>query len=512
MYRSKKSSRNISTLKDPKKGQLTKDPVTIPSIFNEHFASVGRNLASNLPSSQGSYMNYLAKSTSPASSFFFQPVTEAEVRLEILSIPNGKSHGLYSCPTLMLKHAHQYLSEPLALLINTSVFQGAYPAKLKLFKVVPVFKADDAFDANNYRPPSLLSNFNRIFEKLIYSCMLSYIVHNDILYTGQYGFRKKHSTQHAILDIINSIQGNMDRRLYSCRIFIGLKKAFDTVDHRILLGKLYFYGFRGVLHNWFLSYLTGRKQTTEAGGHISSSETITCGVPQGSVLGPLLFLLFINDIQNSSRKFRFYLFADDTNILYVDKDLRSLEKVVNEEFKNVYNWLAVNKLTINIRKSNFVIFHPHQKKITYQPKDQIYNNETNKLECLEHKEYVKYLGILIDKNFSWRNQIDPLILKISKAVGMIAKLRHFVPRNILLHIHQSISYGLTAWGMASKSALNQILILQNDVSDLHFFQKGELMLSHYFSIPAFCLSISHTMKQCAALCMMSLTKSHPLTS
>ena len=117
LYRSKKSSRNISTLKDPKKGQLTKDPVRIPSIFNEHFASVGRNLASNLPSSQGSYMDYLAKSTSPASSFFFQPVTEAEVRLEILSIPNGKSHGLYSCPTHMLKHAHQYLSEPLALLI-----------------------------------------------------------------------------------------------------------------------------------------------------------------------------------------------------------------------------------------------------------------------------------------------------------------------------------------------------------------------------------------------------------
>ena len=191
----------------------------------------------------------------------------------------------------MLKHAHQYLSEPLALLINTSVFQGAYPAKLKLSKVVPVFKADDAFDVNNCRPISLLSNFNRIFR------MLSYIEHNDILNTGQYGFRKKHSTQHAILDIINSIQGNMDRRLYSCGIFIDLKKAFDTVDHRILLGKLYFYGFRGVLHNWFLSYLTGRKQTTEVGGHISSSETITCGVPQGSVLGPLLFLLFIDGIQ-----------------------------------------------------------------------------------------------------------------------------------------------------------------------------------------------------------------------
>ena len=276
------------------------------------------------------------------------------------------------------------------------------------------------------------------------------------LYTGQYGFRKKHSTQHAILDTINSIQGNMDRRLYPCRIFIDLKKAFDTVDHRILLD---FYGFRGVLHNWFLSYLTDRKQTTEVGGHISSSETITCGVPQGSVLGPLL--------QNSSRKFRFYLFADDTNILYVDKDLRSLEKVVNEEFKNVYNWLAVNKLTINISSP---------KKITYQPKFQIYNNEANKLECLEHKEYVKYLGILIDKNLSWRNQIDSLILKISKTVGMIAKLRHFVPRNILLHIYQSlthpyISYGLTAWGMASKSALNRILILQKRCLRFIFFSE-----------------------------------------
>ena len=131
-------------------------------------------------------MDYLAKSTSHESSFFFQPVTEAEVRVEILSIPNGKSHGLYSCPTQMLKHAHQYLKELLEQLINTSVFQRAYPAKLKLSKVIPVFKVDDAFNANNYRSISLLSNFNRTFEKLIYSRMLSYIEHNDILYTGQY--------------------------------------------------------------------------------------------------------------------------------------------------------------------------------------------------------------------------------------------------------------------------------------------------------------------------------------
>ena len=477
LNRKTKPAKRVSALKDPKNNNKeTRNPTRISNILNEHFASVGSKLANRLPSTQLTFNNFLTKSKTPQSSFIFSPVTAEEIQLEILSIPNNKAHGLYSCPTQLLKLVHETISEPLAALINISVSEGVYPNKLKLSKIVPVFKSDSVNDANNYRPISLLSNFNRIFEKLMYSRMISFIEKHHLLYNAQYGFRKSHSTQHAILDIINEIQSNMDKRLFSCGIFIDLKKAFDTVDHTILLKKLSFYGFRGIINEWFQSYLKDRMLTTEIESFISQTAITNCGVPQGSVLGPLLFLIYMNDLQFSSDKFNFYLFADDTNILYANKDLKSLETIVNCELEKVYNWLTVNRLTLNIKKSNYVIFRPHQKKLTYQPKINIYDNEKQTLTQLECKDYVKYLGILIDHSLAWKNHIEQITLKISRSVGMIAKLRHFVPRSILLHIYRSlilpyISYGLTVWGLASKYLLNKILILQKRALRFIYFAK-----------------------------------------
>ena len=152
----------------------------------------------------------------------------------------------------------------------------------------------------------------------------------------------------------------MDEKMFSCGIFIDLKKAFDTVDHSILLRKLQHYGIRGSIENWFQSYLTDTTQTIQVGLCISTKENILCGVPQGSVLGPLLFLICINDIQNSSKRFQFYLFADDTNLLYAGRNLKSLETVVNRELLGVGDWLTANKLSLNFKKTNSVIFHPYQ--------------------------------------------------------------------------------------------------------------------------------------------------------
>ena len=234
-----------------------------------------------------------------------------------------------------------------------SVEQGIYPSKLKLAKVIPIYKSNDESDPSNYRPISLLSVFNRIFEKMMYNRLKAFLEKFGILHESQYGFREKRSTEHAILEIINQIQTNMDRKLYTCGIFIDLQKAFDTVDHTILLKKLDHYGVQGIVNDWFTSYLTARKQITEIGPlNISKKATVLSGVPQGSVLGPLLFLVYINDICNSCNQMKFYLFADDTNLLYADKNLKSLESTKNDELCKLYDWLIANKLSLNIKKSN----------------------------------------------------------------------------------------------------------------------------------------------------------------
>ena len=268
-------------------------------------------------------------------------------------------------------------------------------------------------------------------------------------------------TRHAtlVLSDVNRIQSNIDAGLYSCGVFIDLKKAFNTVDYIILLNKLSHYGIRGIINDWLASYLTDRTQTTQVEASISSKGKILFGFPQVSVLGPLLFLIYVNDIYRVSSKLNFFLFADDTNILYANNNLKSLESVVNEELRKVCEWLNTNKLSLNTSKSNFVIFHPFQRKPDYNVTLKMYDNDLKILTSLERKHYVKYLGVLIDSHLSWRYHIEYISSKISKGVGIIARLRHFVPTSTLLKLYRSliepyISYGLTAWAQVANSMLN----------------------------------------------------------
>ena len=192
---------------------------------------------------------------------------------------------------------------------------------------------------------------------------------------------------------------NIDNGKFSCGVFIDLKKAFDTVNHEIFLAKLENYGVRGVINSWFRSYLTDRKQNTEVNNVVSEAETTLWGVPQGSVLGPLLFLLYINDIYKSSSLFAFYLLADDTSKLLANNNLKELESLVNRELGNVNEWLKANKLSLNIKKSNFVIFRPRQKNMPFIPRITIFDPVTNTYANLEMKDYVKYLGLMMIQIF-----------------------------------------------------------------------------------------------------------------
>ena len=242
------------------------------------------------------------------------------------------------------------ISSPLSQLINDSIQRGIFPDKVKLAKVIPLFMKGCVVTTSNYRPISLLSVFSKITENVMYKRLYNLLELHNVLYSMQFGFRASHSINHALISMKEKIKESLDNRRFGCGIFLDLQKAFHTINHEILLDKLEHYGIRGPALNWFRSYLSDRKQYVSVNGFNSNLLSVTCGVPQGSVLGPLLFLIFINDLPNSSPKFCFYLFADDTNIHFEADKISELEKVVNKELGNVKQWLDANRLSLNIEK------------------------------------------------------------------------------------------------------------------------------------------------------------------
>ena len=242
----------------------------------------------------------------------------------------------------------------------------------------------------------------------------------NILFQNQFGFRKNNSTSFALIEITEKIKETIDNKKYGCGIFIDLRKAFDTVNHEILLRKLEHYGIRGMAQNWFKSYLTNRKQYVSLNGESSELKQIACGVPQGSCLGPLLFLLYINDLPNISEVLHFYLFADDTNIYYEADNMEKLETVINKELRKLGTWLIVNRLSLNIDKTNFLIFHPYNKPLKQRITLKIHK------KAISESDYIKYLGIMVDSTLTWNIHIDKISKTISWATGLLYKIRPFV--------------------------------------------------------------------------------------
>ena len=446
--------------------ELETEPTKIAEGFNEYFSSIAKKLQSNLSFGGYDFTKYLHKPL--GHNFLLRSVDVGEIILIIDSLENSKATGPNSIPTEILKLIKPNICYPLKKIINVSFATGVYPDQLKIAKVIPIFKnKGDLLIASNYRPISLLSNINKIFEKLVYSRLYSFLTLHNCIYELQFGFRSKHSTNHALLSITEKVREALDDSNYACGIFIDLQKAFDTVDHQILLKKLDHYGVRGLSNKWFKSYLTNRQQFVSINGFNSNNKTMDYGVPQGSVLGPLLFLIYINDLHKSIKFCTTHHFADDTNLLYVGKSLKQIQKYVNFDLKFLCQWLKANKISLNASKTELLVFRDPRKKIVHNLKIKINGKK------LIPSKYVKYLGVLVDCHLNWHAHEMELHSKLSRAVGMLSKIRHYVKYETLQMIYHGIfssilMYGSQIWGQHN-GVVKKLQRLQNKALRLMTF-------------------------------------------
>ena len=338
-------------------GEILASSNEIAEGLNEHFANIGPKMAELISPVNDSIRMPCNKSCK--NSFFLTPSTSYEIINVIDSLSTKKATRSKDLETKFLKLSKFIIAPILSKLINMCFETGVLPNCLKIAEVVPIFKKGDRSKVTNCRPISLLSQFDKILEKTIYHRLIHFLEKYQLLNKVQFGFRQNSSTIQAISKIYDKIVQNIDHDLYTCCIFLNLSKAFDTVDHDILLEKLYHsFGIRGIPHELLRSYLTDRLQCTVVANAVSSERPVRCGIPQGSCLGPLLFLLYSNDLPSASQ-FNTTLFADDTLLMLADKNLDMLETKVNEQIQHVDYWLRKNKLSLNYSKTNFLLINKH---------------------------------------------------------------------------------------------------------------------------------------------------------
>ena len=379
----------------------------------------------------------------------------------LLDIDIRKACGYDNLPARLLKDAAPFIASPLTHIFNVSMEEGKFPDAFKIAKVTPIFKKGSKDDPGNYRPISVLPILAKVFEKIVNSRLIDFLEVNNVLFRHQYGFRKKHSTKMSLINLSNSLLKYLDDGQSTVGIFIDFKKAFDTINHKILVTKMSHYGIRGVVLKWFEDYLYNRSQFIQYKYIESTRMNISCGVPQGSVLGPTLFLIYINDLPNSTTFFNFRLFADDSNLFHnfntKQKDIDM--DIVSENLKKVQKWCNANKLTINSQKTNYMIIKSKNKAVGKIGSVNISGTEISEVSV------ASFVGIDIDCHLSWKEHIQRINKSIRKKVGILFKLRHFVPRYVLVLLYKTfiqphITYGLEVWGSNYKSYLNCIYISQ----------------------------------------------------
>ena len=428
-------------------GQDCKDKQIIAEQFNSFFATIGELNERNIHKHNGSnFRDYLTSQFNCR--FAFHSIDNTETLRIIKIIKTSHSRGHDGISSELLKLIAGDISKCITLIINQSLHSGIFPDKLKIAKVTPIHKKGDSKLITNYRPISVLPVISKIFETVICDQLNHYFVSNNLLCPQQYGFTKNSSTELAALEVIDRLLNQLNKQKIPINFYLDLSKAFDSLCHSILLEKLAYYGVQNKAKDLIESYLNNRKQFVQIGEIVSQVKPISMGVPQGSVIGPLLFNIVINDIIKSSSKFSFILYADDTTLNSTldtfGTNQVDIEKSIIIELQNILKWLDVNKLCLNVSKSKFMLFHMPQKVIP------CLSFSINGLQ-IENVYNFNFLGLTINCHLDWKPHLNSIGIKIARVIGLLRKLKYTLPTQVLRSIYNSLilppmHYALLAWG------------------------------------------------------------------
>ena len=418
------------------------------------FTSIGNTLAqqmSNTPNPPTFPTDHVRQS------FFIFPPSCDEVYKIIMNLKTT-STSLDELPVKLFKKFAHIFTIPITLMIENAIQQGVFPSILKIARITPIHKEESFTEPCNFRPISSLPYLSKIYEKFFSLRLLDFCKKHSIISPHQYGFQQGRSTTDALLDLTEDIYSAMENKLHFIAALIDVRKAFDCVNHNILKAKLENYGIRGVPLKWLVSYLADRKCFVKIGSFNSKINTFNIGVPQGSILGPILFLIYINNLPKISDTLKTQLFADDTIVSNTHQNIDTLIDSTNIELLKLNDWTLANKLTIHAGKTKLLMV---SNRIRSQ-NDYSINLLNNLVSPVNH---CKYLGVRIDNKLTFKDHIGYIIAKISRYTGILYKIRDNLPMKNRLdyyyaYIYPYLSYNTIIWGCAYPTHLQPLIIQQ----------------------------------------------------
>jgi hypothetical protein len=418
----------------------------IVDAFNDFFTNIADELTKNVGASKKVAMEYLRHHPRLENTFKFKLLSVHDIVEITKNLKISNTQDLWFLSSNILKYIIIEIAPMLSQIFNECLTQGVFPDLLKMAKLIPIYKKGDKSNPTNYRPISILPVFSKILEKVVSEQLTKFLTDNDVLHSQQHGFRKNRSTGHAIASLTENILRVFEEGHDACGIFCDLSKAFDCVEHDVLIGKLEHYGIRGSEIRFFASYLSQRQQITEINGARSKMGKVKHGVPQGSILGPLLFLIYINDLPNSVRgKCDVIMYADDTSLLIKGNkyDERLAENVV-KILDDVNQWFDANNLVLNMTKTNAICF-------SLKGNKNILANQLLENNALHVINSYKFLGVVMDEKLRWSPHVDLLCGRLGSAIYAIKKIKDLcgvkTARNVYFaYFHSVMVYGVMVWG------------------------------------------------------------------